>query len=826
MASPSIHVTYRQGLESLEKLLAKVQRSGDFFVHGSMELPMPKVEVDGVGMISFPVPQTQILKLIQHAELAPYGRGEQTILDTSVRKVWQLPPNKVRLGGKSWVTSLQNIVDQVAAGLGCKAASVSAEFYKMLVYDQNAFFAMHRDTEKADGMFGTLVVVLPSVHRGGELVIRHDGREVMVDVSATEMSELAFIAFYADCQHEVRPIVEGNRVCLVYNLVQVRRAKAGSSSLSAPLYGKEVAAAAKCITEALGVPHAPAKIVWLLEHHYSPEGLSFSGLKNADAARAKVLSQAATQARCVMHLGILHIEESGPAEAAYDGYSSGGSSRGWSYEDDEVDDEAASEDFEVVEVSDSSCYVDQWVDAQDCHVEFGRIPLGEGELLPQGALDGETPDEQRLTEATGNEGASFERSYHRAALVFWPQERFADVLLQAGVGAVMPHLKEQIEACCASSAHPAARVLTIALAARVLDAWENTPEQLSYGRSTIEASRAKMLDALGLLGDAELLKRFVGGIVTRQYDGTENAALAAHARLLKPELAGKLFSDLSSAKMKWMHGACVNLLRRLLLDHRGKLSKDWVTALRRMAAAIVEGLANVEGDGEQWLNHADWRPAAQAKPVNARLVADLLDSLRVLELDVLREKAATNIAARSTVFGPGNVVVPALRLLHQHPAQHLANDNEFQRLWAHASVFLLDRSEYPPETPKNWRQVVDLACKCEDCRALELFARDAEAPVGRFRVRQDRRQHLHQTIDRHGLDMTHVTERKGSPQTLICTKTRRTYQRQCEQYRADIRSFGELTELLPQSHNTCATLASRMAEARTRAENWSARKNR
>jgi hypothetical protein len=31
--------------------------------------------------------------------------------------------------------------------------------------------------------------------------------------------------------------------------------------------------------------------------------------------------------------------------------------------------------------------------------------------LPAGALDDEPPDTQRLTEASGNEGASFERSY-------------------------------------------------------------------------------------------------------------------------------------------------------------------------------------------------------------------------------------------------------------------------------------------------------------------------------------------------------------------------------------------------------------------------------
>jgi len=55
-------------------------------------------------------------------------------------------------------------------------------------------------------MFATLVVVLPSEYSGGELVVRHQGREVRLDLRRDEPSEAAFAAFYADCVHEVRPI--------------------------------------------------------------------------------------------------------------------------------------------------------------------------------------------------------------------------------------------------------------------------------------------------------------------------------------------------------------------------------------------------------------------------------------------------------------------------------------------------------------------------------------------------------------------------------------------------------------------------------------------
>ena len=80
--------------------------------------------------------------------------------------------------------------------------------------------------------------------------------------------------------------------------------------------------------------------------------------------------------------------------------------------------------------------------------------------------------------------------------------------------------------------------------------------------------------------------------------------------------------------------------------------------------------------------------------------------------------------------------------------------------------------------PTDWAQDIEIRHNCEDCQELQRFLRDPEERVHRFRVRKERRQHLHRQIDSHGCDMIHVTERKGSPQTLVCTKTRASYERQ------------------------------------------------
>ena len=106
---------------------------------------------------------------------------------------------------------------RATAGLGV-TGPVVADLYKLLVYDPGSFFVNHRDTEKAAGMFATLIIVLPSIYTGGALLVRHRDREARLELSCPEPSQVAFAAFYADCVHEVLPITSGYRLALVYNL--------------------------------------------------------------------------------------------------------------------------------------------------------------------------------------------------------------------------------------------------------------------------------------------------------------------------------------------------------------------------------------------------------------------------------------------------------------------------------------------------------------------------------------------------------------------------------------------------------------------------------
>ena len=793
-----IEIDYNKELKPLEAILSDVKHPGDFFIAGVVEIPMPRVEVEGVGTLSFPIPGPQIEAMLQHAIRAPYGRGEETIVDTSVRNVWQISPGAVKISGKSWTASLENILSKVTDGLGCHDAAVSAELYKLLVYDRGGFFLAHRDTEKTPGMFGTLVLTLPSAYRGGALRIRHGDREVTVETNANEPSELSFVAFYADCEHEALPVEDGNRVCLVYNLIQ-KRTKSKDRILKAPDYGSQVAKAAAILEGYWNSPQASTKIAWLLDHQYSPAGLSFSSLKGADAARSQVLVQAAGRALCAAHLGVVHIEETGSAEADYDyNYSSRrGRYRG---EDQE------SEDFTAVSVDDTSQYLDEWRDTDDRVVEFGRIPLEEGELLPAGALDEEPPDDKRLTEASGNEGATYERSYHRAVLVLWPANRMIDVLLGAGVVATLPYLKRL--AAGGENARPEA----IAVAQRIVETWPTDArrrDRYSIGiKSPGSSDRATMIAALVELNALPLLEQFIREAVTSTYDGSENAALLRSVGVLGDIQAATVLSALVGARMPHRPGECAELLLALA----GNPSPSF----RQIADAAVAGLDSIgmpNSEPDDTFRSWEEPEGGRQRSLAPEFIVNLFSGLRHFNGPELCDAAAAKIASLPEVFNPVTLVVPAIeRIRAEQVPMPPAFDRAIQHLWTSAAEFLLLRSEVHPQPPADWRLHAELSCNCADCSELQAFALDPSASVHRFRVKKERRDHLHKVIDRHRLDMTHVTERVGSPQTLVCTKDRRTFKARMKKYRNEIAAMRKLVNL---SHRSAAAaaLAKRMEAA-------------
>jgi hypothetical protein len=773
MSDESIHVTYAEGFGGLVEALLKLEKPGDFQVSGKHETPMPILSVEGVGQISFPVPTSQARELISAAAVrAPYGRGDQTLVDESVRKVWQVPPEKISFEGKGWASKFDELVARVAEGLGLVPKEVRAEFYKLLVYDEGGFFAAHRDTEKTGGMFGTLVVTLPSAHEGGELLVRHAGREVVVDLRGTDPGEVGFAAFYADCEHEVRPVVSGHRVCLIFNLALAARQRDGDPQPPDERpFVKKAAEALSAWTSR--TDSGPEKVAWLLDHKYTASGLSFSGLKGRDAAVAKVLLQAAKISRCAFHLGIVHIEESGWAE--YTGYHGRRRGRWYSNDDDEENDD----EFEIGEVCESGAHINEWCDSSDRPVEFGEIPLGENEVLPPEALADEKPDEIHFSEATGNEGASFERCYLRAAVVLWPESAYDKICLSAGEEAGIARLGVLV---CEGAKDSVER-----LSALLIDRWKGKSENLD-----------RLLQVLNEHRDSALLERVAAELLPSSYDGSQNETLADTLRILPSETACRLLCDHFKTSGPSLPGAAMDLWNRFADVFPPRLLDVLLSALETAGGVAA--------------SRAPWAAKADAKRIGAPTFSKFLEHLSAPLFAEQAVRAGRLADKNRLLLDVESTLVPALESgfsLPNHPPTELTNP-----LWQYAAEFYLGRSEYPPPVPVDWAQQVSVGSqRTPELRELELFARDPVEQVHHFRINQDDRRRVQEAIERLGLDMTHLTERKGRPYTLVCTKNRASYERACKRHRSDQADMRRLLALPPAETPEFSKTADRLLAA-------------
>jgi len=101
--------------------------------------------------------------------------------------------------------------------------------------DKDSFSKPHKDSPRGSDVFGSLVVIFPTAHEGGELILRHEGHGWKFNASSItspqSLPSLAYVAFYGDVEHEVLKVTSGRRVTLTYNLYLVKPA----SKLGAPV---------------------------------------------------------------------------------------------------------------------------------------------------------------------------------------------------------------------------------------------------------------------------------------------------------------------------------------------------------------------------------------------------------------------------------------------------------------------------------------------------------------------------------------------------------------------------------------------------------------
>jgi hypothetical protein len=271
--------------EGLLACLDAVDAGGSFSAHfSSSTFVNPGLAVQG-RPIGLPLSPNDGEALAKLGRQAPFGNKEQTVIDTSVRRTWELDTSEFRLENPAWNGYLESLVIKAVQELGVEGP-VRAEPYKLLLYEQGAFFKPHKDTEKVPGMFGTLVICLPAHHEGGDVCLSHAGRKRVLRTSPSSRFDISVLAWYGDVTHEVKPLTAGYRLVLTYNLVH------GISQLK-PSAGR-LEQGRRHFHNLLRKWQADCSyeetLLFILEHKYTINSLRMDALKGRDAALGRHLN--------------------------------------------------------------------------------------------------------------------------------------------------------------------------------------------------------------------------------------------------------------------------------------------------------------------------------------------------------------------------------------------------------------------------------------------------------------------------------------------------------------------------------------------------------
>ncbi|KAF7292540.1 Protein kinase domain-containing protein [Mycena kentingensis (nom. inval.)] len=159
---------------------------GQLSVSRAYDAPNPFLTIDGLGSSA--------------CHSAPFGKGERTIIDTDVRDTWEMYASKIQFRNPAWSVFVQGVVRNVCEGLGVNfdASRPHAELYKLLLYETGSHFLPHVDTEKADGMFASLIIILPSEFTGGDVHTSHGGVNTVFNSSQNSLKQTTALAWYTD----------------------------------------------------------------------------------------------------------------------------------------------------------------------------------------------------------------------------------------------------------------------------------------------------------------------------------------------------------------------------------------------------------------------------------------------------------------------------------------------------------------------------------------------------------------------------------------------------------------------------------------------------
>ncbi|RDL31044.1 uncharacterized protein BP5553_09833 [Venustampulla echinocandica] len=862
--------------DEISQCLSSVKGASTFALFETLSgSPNPGLYLKNGGVVGLPLSDRDAEAIIAASHEAPFGKGEQTVVDKSVRKTWELSPPDFELRNPAWGRFIESIVAKVSAGLGVDEADkeVSAQLYKMLLYDEGAMFKPHQDSEKAPGMFATLVITLPS-----NMKEVRSGSPMQEKQRSLRRPNIRIMNhhFWPDVTHEVKPVLSGHRLVLTYNLVHETLDPKELTASSARSVSTLKALLSQWNKKLGKTPEFDTAYAFLFEHQYTDASLRFNGLKGHDQGVASCIRRACDESGFYFYLAKLKRTVTGGC----DGY----------YDDDSVSFHELTEEYE------KSISLLRVIDSNGTEVAKNMTVDHDG-FLHEEFFEDIDPDDEDYSGYTGNEGVSATHFYHRTIAILMPKTHRIDFFLNPSSPRTSRYkyiyderlreyatrilqwfeqltnhmsdnprdmgVRQDLESVCRMVILESGK-LRIEAVSNPTVAWGRKPNGFSDEVLACATNTSIALDNMSLF--CETFRFWPQEPSSSMLRGVGKALVRYNLESLLPTISERLsaIGKLSNRMEMILALQTGYITEAELLSKPVTVAQDWAksqmdTALNSAQISTAEDgamLSNLckTGSSEVIFNkilpavkkntcHNPMAMAFLAGVISAGLsgeiearvsqtlfknvVSDLASNFnltpilhsqtnKMIKIYGFGARAPGSLAAtddgseivQSVVtliwncfaldcqWELGQILGKLVSASSNQPAENF--DTIFIPLLQQLSRSLHDKNisvqgtsfkgffqdllrSYvvihvgpEPKLAADWTRS-RTSCPCHDCSELNIFLINPHQQVWRFPVAKMRRLHIHRILETMGGGFTHETERIGSPQTLVVTKTQASY---------------------------------------------------
>ncbi|KAE8137651.1 hypothetical protein BDV38DRAFT_271224 [Aspergillus pseudotamarii] len=750
---------------ALNSVLDNIRSTGSFMTNANIHTAVnPGLFIPGVGKIGLPISTEHAKAIIQSCHPSPYGMGTESLVDESVRKGWQLDVGQFALQNPRWQQQVGTFVDKAVTGLGLTAngQEVKAELYKLLIYQEGAFFLPHRDSEKADGMFGTLAVCLPSRHEGGDVIVSHGGDQLKFQTAPTSEFGVSWAAWYADVTHEVKPVTSGYRVVLIYNLIHRPSAALLESRGSSTENITRLLESWACAAEADAIQYSDG---W---NNRIDDTCPPALIYGADQRRFAELRGACQRAGFDIFLANIEKKDMGAVED-YDGsyygdsYGRGGNGT-----------------HRIDYLIESSLKLSHVVDSED--ITVGKNLPFPKEMLTQTGVFDRDPDKENLQGFTGNEGASATHFYHESGALIMPKKfRFLFTIQQLKHGQV--DAKKLLDDCHRAVIEQPNDMLAKQRLVQVSRAI--TPVNSYYRRhAKPQEGQDKILQIALELSDVDLFCRAMEWLESQSFP-SRTAQFAQIAKIISQIGIDAIRSSivpLLETKLDYTAYLVAFITSAHDYSLAGKFDMDeadrMLTALfsKIVASFKIESATSSRPKQSPYGGVFNCDQPSNTLRISPSLVVELVqfsdatgnDGMGIIHtlteyaLDVKEETEES--AFHDFLFPVANGICA-----HIDATGRSSTGSERRFIKHMLTKYVRDYvKEAPPSPPPDWKKKTTIRCICSNCASLRMFIDDPFSTTQDFALGEQRRNHLDQQLDKTFFTTTTI---RANPQKLRVEKT-------------------------------------------------------